>query len=99
VMLSNTGTGSVSLSQAALTGTGFSISGLSLPLTLAAGQSSSFSVTFAPSAAGPATGSISLVSNASNSPAAVSLAGTGVTLVLSVKPSSTGFGSVVLGTT
>jgi hypothetical protein len=98
VTLSNTGTGSVSLSQAALTGTSFSIGGLSLPLTLAAGQSTSFSVTFAPSAAGTATGSISLVSNASNSPAAVSLAGTGVTLILSMKPSSTAFGNVVLGT-
>ena len=78
VILYNTGTASVTLSQATVTGTGFSISGLSLPSTLAAGQDTNFSVTFAPTAAGSVTGNVSVVSNATNSPANEALSGTGI---------------------
>ena len=78
VFLYNTGTGSVTISEATVTGTGFSISGLSLPLTLAAGQDTNFSVTFAPTAAGRVTGSVSIVSNAANLLINEPLAGTGI---------------------
>ncbi len=64
----NTGTGSVTISQAAVTGTGFSISGLLLPLVLSVGQNAGFNITFAPTSAGSVTGSVSIVSNATNSP-------------------------------
>ena len=97
ITLTNTGTASVTASQATVTGTGFSISALSLPLTLAAGQSASFSAIFAPLVAGNATGSISVVSNASNSPATITLSGVGSTQMLSASPASLGFGNVTIG--
>ena len=46
--LTNVGNSSATISQATVTGAGFTINGLSLPLTLAVGQSTSFNVTFAP---------------------------------------------------
>ena len=78
IILTNTGTGSVTITQDTITGTGFSGSGLSLPLTLSSGQNTDLSITFAPTATGTVTGSASVVSNASNSPAVVSLSGGGV---------------------
>jgi Abnormal spindle-like microcephaly-assoc'd, ASPM-SPD-2-Hydin len=96
--LTNSGGSSVSISQATVTGTGFSVSGLSLPLTLAAGQSTTFSATFSPQSAGSASGTLSVTSNASNSTLAVSLSGTGVTPgVLGATSSSISFGSVQVG--
>jgi hypothetical protein len=74
--ISNSGGTSLVVNQGTVTGSGFSMSGLTIPLTIAAGQSSSFSVRFAPSQAGDMTGSLSLVSNASNSPTMIVLSGT-----------------------
>ena len=97
--VTNTGGSSVTLSQATVVGTGFSISGLSLPLTLAAGQSVTFGATFAPQSGGIASGSISIGSNASNSTMTISLAGSGTAQgQLAVTPTSTDFGSVTVGT-
>jgi hypothetical protein len=97
--VTNTGGSSVTLSQATVAGTGFSISGLSLPLTLAAGQSVTFSATFAAQSGGSASGSISMGSNASNSTMTISLAGSGTAQgQLAVTPISTDFGSVTVGT-
>jgi fibronectin type 3 domain-containing protein len=78
LVLSNTTTTNVTISQANVAGREFSISGLSMPFTLAAGQNSTFSVAFTPSGAGPVTGSVSLVSNATNSPTTAALSGTGI---------------------
>ncbi len=78
VNLLNSGNASLTISQANVTGPGFSISGLTLPLTLAPAQTSSFSVRFAPQAPGSVTGSVSLVSNTLNSPTGISLSGNGV---------------------
>jgi hypothetical protein len=65
--LSASGT-SVSVSSASLNGAEFSFSGISLPLTIAPGQSVPFTLTFAPQAAGSASAVLSVTSNASNSP-------------------------------
>jgi hypothetical protein len=46
----------------------FATSGLSLPLTLKAGQSQPFTVSFAPQASGTAAATVSFTSSASNSP-------------------------------
>ena len=99
VTLTNTGTGSVTVSQATATGAGFSIGGLSLPLTLTAGQSTNFTATFAPTVAGGASGSLSVVSTATNSPATVSLSGTAIAPTVSLSPSSVAFGNQSVGTT
>jgi fibronectin type 3 domain-containing protein len=47
-------------------------------LTIAAGTNKQVTVTYDPSISGPNSGTVSFVSNASNSPASVSLSGTGV---------------------
>src|ERR1700752_3159253 len=72
------GSSSITVSSASWNGTGFSLSGISFPVTIPAGQNVSFTVTFAPQTAGAANGGISFLSNASNSPTNGILSGTGV---------------------
>ena len=99
VQIKNSGTANLTISQAIVTGSGFSMNGLALPMTLAAGQSGNFNVQYAPQAGGNASGSVSIVSNAPSSPTAIALSGTGVTATysISVSPSSLSFGSVTDG--
>lgn len=101
VQLTNSGNASLTVTQANVTGSGFSTNGLSLPVTLSAGQSTSFNVQFIPQSAGTVTGALSLVSNAANSTASVALSGSSLaaTHTLSVSPSSMSFGSVSAGST
>jgi hypothetical protein len=96
VQVKNSGNANLLITQATVTGTGFSLNGLALPMTLAPGQSGNFNVQYAPQAAGSANGAVSIVSNAPNSPATVTLGGTGVaaTYTISVSPGSLSFGSV-----
>jgi hypothetical protein len=80
----------------------FALQGASFPLTVAAGQSLSFSVVFKPTSSGAESGSLSFASNASSSSAAESLTGTGTataTSQLTVSPAAVSFGSVPVGTT
>src|SRR5258708_4080458 len=98
VTFSNAGSGSLTISQAAVSGAGFTMAGQTFPLTLSAGQSSSVTVQFAPTVTGSTTGSVSLVSNASNSPTSVTLNGAGVRHQLSITPSTVSFGNVMVGT-
>jgi len=96
--LTNTGGSSLTISAANVSGTGFSISGLTLPLTLTAGQNTSFTVKFAPTVAGNASGSVVLTSDGSNPSLTIPLSGTGVTQgTLSPNPSSLAFGNVQVG--
>jgi hypothetical protein len=99
VTISNNGNSSVSISQISASGAGYSTSGVTLPFSLAAGQSTSFNVTFAPTSTGSLSGSVTVVSNATNSPATISLSGTGVQPQISVTPSSVSFGNVTVGVT
>jgi fibronectin type 3 domain-containing protein len=92
------GTGSLTISQAAVSGAGFTMTGQTFPLTLSAGQTSSINVRFAPTVSGGATGSVSVVSNAANSPTTIALSGTGVQLTAhSAALSWTASTSVVTG--
>ncbi len=96
--LTNTGGSTITISQANLTGAGFSISGLPLPLTLTANESVTFTATFTPASAGAVSGSLSVVSNASNSPLTIPLSGTGTAAgQLAVSPTSLSFGNVAVG--
>ena len=96
--LTNSGGSSVTVTQVSPTGTGYSVSGLSLPLTLTAGQSQGFSVTFTPSAAGNSSGNLAITSNASNASLNVPLSGNGLAPgSLAPSPSSLSFGSVQVG--
>ena len=97
-VLSNTGGTAITVSQVTVSGTGYGISGVTVPFTINAGQSFTFSVSFTPQAAGSPTGSISVVSNASNTLPAISLSGTGTAVgTFGVSPTSFGFGSVIVG--
>lgn len=67
----------VNLWSVTTTNAEFKVSGISLPLTIPAGHSVPFTVTFAPQSAGTTTGTLAFRSNASNSPADESLTGGG----------------------
>lgn len=97
--LTNTGTASLTISQLAVSGAGYSISGLATPSTVAAGASATFNAVFAPTSAGTLTGTVTVTSNAPGSPATISLSGTGVAaaVTLTASPTSLSFGSVNAG--
>jgi hypothetical protein len=76
VILTNTGNNNVTLYQVNVSGVSFSTSGITTPLTLSAGQSTALTIVFAPVSAGSVTGSITVVSDAMNSPATIALSGT-----------------------
>jgi len=99
VQLTNSGTGPLTISQVSATGSGFRTSTLSLPISLAAGQSTSFNIVFSPTSAGTVSGAVSVVSNAPNSPATMLLSGIGVAAsqTLSFSSTSLAFGSVNAG--
>jgi P pilus assembly chaperone PapD len=99
VTVSNTGNSSVTISQISLTGTGFTDSGVTLPVTLAAGQSLTIPIIFAPTVAGSSSGGITFVSNATNSPTTISFSATGVQPQITVVPTSVSFGNVSVGVT
>jgi hypothetical protein len=77
VAFTNAGNSNVAVSNVGISGAGFSASGVSTGQILAPGQTAALNVTFAPAAAASATGSVTVTSNATNSPAAVSLSGAG----------------------
>jgi hypothetical protein len=99
IQLSNSGTGTLLVTQLSVAGSGFSTGTLALPVTLISGQSTTFNVEFAPTSAGSTSGSVTVVSNAPNSPALISLTGTGIaaTQSLSFSASNLAFGSVNAG--
>lgn len=99
IQLTNSGTGVLTVSQVSAAGAGFNTSAMSLPASLNPNQSTTFNVQFSPPSAGSASGSVSVVSNAPNSPAVIGLSGTGMaaTLTLSVSSTSLSFGSVNTG--
>jgi hypothetical protein len=68
---------SMSIKSDALSSSEYSISGISLPLQLAAGKSVSFQATFAPQAAGTANASLSFTVASPNSTVQAALSGTG----------------------
>ena len=67
----------VTISSAQWNGEGYAVAGIIFPVTITAGESIAFDVTFTPPATGNFSGSISFLSNASNSPSAESLSGSG----------------------
>jgi HYDIN/CFA65/VesB-like, Ig-like domain/Abnormal spindle-like microcephaly-assoc'd, ASPM-SPD-2-Hydin len=101
ITVKNVGTANLTIADAVASGTGFGISGLNLQTPIPPGASITFNATFTPPSSGSASGSISLASNASNSPLVVSLGGTGITAshLLAANPTSLPFGSVSLGNT
>jgi hypothetical protein len=79
VTLSSTGTAAVTVSAAAVSGSGFTISGAAFPLTLSSSQGATINVQFDPTVAGAANGTLTIVSTSLTNPTAIiGLSGTGV---------------------
>lgn len=97
---SNTGTAALTITSISAAGPFAQTNNCPLSSsTLAAGSNCTISVTFAPTASGAATGTLSVADNGSGSPRTVGLAGTGVAASPSVtlSPTSLTFASQVLG--
>lgn len=71
------GTSDINVTSAAWTGQGYNVSGITFPSTVAAGKSINYVVTFAPQVAGDSAGSISFLSDGSDSPLSETLDGSG----------------------
>jgi ASPM-SPD-2-Hydin domain-containing protein len=67
----------VTVSTASWNGTGFALSGITFPVTIPAGQSVPFTVSFTPQVPGSVNGTVSFLSDATNSPTNQQLTGTG----------------------
>jgi hypothetical protein len=78
ITFTNSGSSNVTISSVTISGPGFTASRVSAGLIITPSQTATLNVTFAPAATGTVTGSVSVVSNASNSPASISLSAAGV---------------------
>jgi len=78
VTFANSGTASITISNTNISGAGFNASGVPTGTILTAGQTATLVVTFEPAATGSAIGTVTVTSNAANSPQTISLAGTAV---------------------
>jgi hypothetical protein len=98
IQLTNTGSTNLTISNVTTTGNGFSASGVTTPLSMAAGATVQLTVGFLPNSVGSSGGSVVLTSTASDSQMTIVLAGTGVgnSRVLEVSPASLSFGNVIL---
>ena len=96
IQVKNDGTVSVTITGVTPYDAGFSVSGISTPLTLAPGATTQFAAAFLPTAASSYAGSVAITSTAADNRILVTLAGKGVSSskVLTVSPSSVAFGSV-----
>jgi hypothetical protein len=73
----STGNTNASISKVAVSGTGFVLGSSAASVTLDPSQSESYTVNFDPKAAGSVTGTLTITSNAANSPLNISLSGSG----------------------
>jgi len=81
--ITNNGNSNITISSVTVTGAGFSASGVPNGTQLTPGQSVTLTVTFAPTTPGAVSGaSVTITSNATNSPTTISLSGTGTHSVL-----------------
>jgi hypothetical protein len=77
VGLTNAGNSNITVSKVSVSGAAYSTSGVSAGLILAPGQSATLDATFTPAATGSLAGSVTVATNATNSPATISLSGDG----------------------
>jgi hypothetical protein len=97
IKLANTGSGSITISKLTTSGTGMSSSGLSLPYTLGAGKSTTFTAEFKPTSAASDSGSIAISSSATSKSVPLSGKGVSSNVALTSSSSSISFGSVKVG--
>ncbi len=95
--ITNTGGAPVNISQAAISGTGFTLVGGSPTFSVPVGQNATMQIQFAPQATGPATGSLSIVADATNTPLSIPISGDGMEAGMAIAPGSLNFGNVTVG--
>ncbi len=84
--ISSNGNAALTVNSASISGTGFSMSGASFPVTLNPGQSVSLQITFNPPAASSYSGTVTISSNASSGgTTTVQLSGSGVSTAYTVQ--------------
>lgn len=101
VTLVSSGNSPLTINSAIVSGTGFTLMAATFPATLNPGQSLTLGLQFSPTAAGTATGQLTVVSNSSTGgTVVVPLSGTGITSTaasgLAVNPGSIAFGSIAV---
>jgi hypothetical protein len=97
VHVENTGNETATISKLTISGTGVSVSGMTAPATLAAGQTANLTVTYKPVAAGTLTASLAIASNATDTNVVVGINATATSSTLAATPSSVSFGNVAVG--
>jgi hypothetical protein len=104
VAISNRGAAALVVSSLTASGTGFSVTGPSTPLTILPGAASTVTVRFAPSSAGPQTGTLLIASNDPATPSlTISLSASGTVApspqvpVVDISPATLDFGTVASG--
>jgi len=97
VTLKNTGTATLTINSIAASGDFAQTS--TCGSSVAINASCTITVTFTPTAEGTRTGSVSISDNASGSPQAVTLTGTGLAPLVSLSPTTLTFSSQTVGTT
>jgi hypothetical protein len=99
VTVTNNKSGNTTLSSTVIKGTGFTVQGLTLPLTLTPGQSFTFTLAFSPKSAGSISGSFQALSPRNSTSVSIPLSGTGTatTAQLSLSPANISFGNVTVG--
>ena len=91
ITLSSTGSAAVTVTGASMSGTGFTASGVTFPLTLNTEKTATLNLQFEPTATGAASGKLTISSNSSTSSSvAVPLTGTGVPLAIALNWSAPG---------
>jgi hypothetical protein len=111
LQIKNTGSATLTVTGQSLTGTGFSVNGLTLPLTLTVGATVSFNVVFKPVQSASVSATLTLLNNTTIGPGVVALYGTGIgggtgtgtstgpaAAYLSANSLTAQFGSVAVGT-
>jgi Abnormal spindle-like microcephaly-assoc'd, ASPM-SPD-2-Hydin len=97
IQLKNAGTTPLTISAATASGTGFSVSGLTLPVALSAGTAATLTIKFSPKSAGAVSGAATVTGGFSS--VSVPISGTGVsdTTTLSASATTENFGNVTVG--
>src|SRR5207249_8263920 len=100
VTLTNAKSGTIIVNNDIISGAGFSVQGLPLPLSLSPGQSFTFTISFSPQSAGQVSGSFTGLNPKNYTNVLIPFSATGTaTGQLSVSPASFSFGNVTVGTT
>src|ERR1019366_1484761 len=95
VTVSNSGPGTLTISNLTVSGLGFSMSSVALPVTVAAGQSIPVRVSIIPPTSGNLTGNLTITSNSTTPSMVVGMSGAGLAAsqpVISVAPALVSFG-------